>query len=91
MTEKTPITVGKHILDTLTVGMYADNRIIFREYIQNAADAIDKAVAEGVLASRAEGRIDITIDPETREIRIRDNGIGILHENVYQVLDIGRS
>lgn len=89
MTEKT-IAVGKHILDTLTVGMYADNRIIFREYIQNAADAIDKAVAEGVLASRAEGRIDITIDREKREIRIRDNGIGIPHKNVYQ-LDIGRS
>jgi hypothetical protein len=90
MTEKT-IAVGKHILDTLTVGMYADNRIIFREYIQNAADAIDKAVTEGVLASRDKSRIDITIDPEKREIRIRDNGIGILHKNVYQVLDIGRS
>lgn len=89
--EKPPIEVGKHILDTLTVGMYADNRIIFREYIQNAADAIDKAVAEGILASRDEGRIDITIDPETREIRIRDNGIGILRKNVSQVLDIGRS
>ncbi len=83
--------VGKHTLESLTVGMYADNRIIFREYIQNATDAIDKAVQLGIL-DRNEGQIDITIDLERREIRIRDNGTGISAEKVFHSLgDIGRS
>jgi len=94
MTEETKESrvVGKHVLETLTVGMYADNRIIFREYIQNAADAIDKAVAVGILNNREEGQIKITIDNEKREINIRDNGIGIPNEEVSHGLgDIGNS
>ena len=84
--------VGKNALETLTTGMYTDNRIIFREYIQNSADAIDKAVNEGILANRDEGRIDITIDRDHREIRIRDNGIGIPSKEVFHILgDIGKS
>jgi hypothetical protein len=92
MAEETQRVVGKHVLETLTIGMYADNRIIFREYIQNAADAIDKAVAAGILKNRDEGRIDITVDNEKREIKIRDNGIGIPTEDIYHGLgDIGES
>lgn len=89
---KTQRVVGKHVLETLTIGMYADSRIIFREYIQNAADAIDKAVASGILNNREDGQIKITIDKEGGEIRIRDNGIGIPNEEVYHGLgDIGKS
>ncbi|MDM8560933.1 ATP-binding protein [Candidatus Parabeggiatoa sp. HSG14] len=84
--------VGKQVLDTLTTGMYADNRIIFREYIQNAADAIDQAVATEILSSRDDGEIKITIDNEKREIKIRDNGIGIPTKEVYHGLgNIGKS
>ncbi len=83
--------VGKHTLESLTVGMYADSRIIFREYVQNATDAIDRAVLEGTIA-QDEGQIDITIDPERREIRIRDNGTGIRTDDVFHALgDIGHS
>ena len=83
--------VGKHTLESLTVGMYADNRIIFREYVQNATDAIDKAVREHLITPE-EGQIDIAIDPERREIRIRDNGTGIRANDVYHALgDIGHS
>ena len=83
---------GKHVLETLTVGMYSDNRIIFREYIQNAADAIDQAVAMEILNNRDDCEIKITIDNEKREIKIRDNGIGIPTKEVYHRLgDIGKS
>lgn len=83
--------VGKHTLESLTVGMYADNRIIFREYIQNATDAIDKAIHAQMIAPE-EGRIDIEIDSERREVRIRDNGTGIQAGEVYHALgDIGHS
>ncbi|MCP4373480.1 MAG: hypothetical protein GY797_36065 [Deltaproteobacteria bacterium] len=83
--------IGKHTLESLTVGMYADNRIVYREYVQNATDAIDKAITAGIV-NQDEGCIDITIDTERREVRIRDNGIGIPAGTVYHALgDIGRS
>ena len=40
------VVVGKKTLDNLTVSMYKDARIVFREYIQNATDAIDDAMAQ---------------------------------------------
>ncbi|MFZ5341027.1 MAG: ATP-binding protein [Patescibacteria group bacterium] len=86
-----PIKVGKFTLESLTTGMYADPRIIFREYIQNSTDAIDKAIKEGII-KREEGRIDITIDKQNRKISIKDNGIGISNSKVWHLLgDIGNS
>ncbi|MBX2999450.1 MAG: ATP-binding protein [Caldilineaceae bacterium] len=83
--------VGKHTLESLTVGMYADNRIIFREYIQNASDAIDAAISRRVI-TQGEGVIDVVINSEHKEIRIRDNGTGIPKDKVFNALgDIGRS
>ena len=41
-------TFGKNILDSLTTGMYSDSKVIYREYIQNACDQIDKAVDLGI-------------------------------------------
>lgn len=91
MTEDRNVVVGKHTLESLTVGMYADNRIIFREYVQNATDAIDKAIAAGII-KKEDGRIDITINTDRKEIRIRDNGIGVPTQDVYHKLgDIGKS
>ena len=29
-------TIGKNILENLTTGMYADSKVIYREYVQNA-------------------------------------------------------
>ena len=43
------IIIGKHTLESLTSGMYADPYVVFREYIQNSTDAIDSAYKEGVL------------------------------------------
>ena len=45
------ITVGKDILELLTSGMYLDPLTIYREYIQNSADSIEKAVSKGLLKS----------------------------------------
>ena len=51
---------GANILENLTTGMYKTSQIIFREYVQNSCDAIDKANTMGVLSSNA-GEIDIWI------------------------------
>ena len=42
--DKSKTTIGKDVIESLTLGMYEDSRFIFREYIQNSADQIDKAV-----------------------------------------------
>ncbi len=40
---KESIVVGKDILEILSSAMYVDPLTIYREYVQNAADAIDEA------------------------------------------------
>lgn len=67
---------GANILESLTTGMYQDSKVIYREYIQNACDQIDKAVKEGVLEPD-EGSIQIWLDQEQRTIVIEDNATGI--------------
>lgn len=67
--------IGKDVLELLSTAMYVDPITIYREYIQNAADAIDAARAAGVLIDS--GKIAITIDGSSRTIRIFDNGTGI--------------
>lgn len=85
------IIIGKHTLESLTTGMYADPYVVFREYIQNAVDAIDDAVRQGLLTMDA-GEIVISLSPSERKIVILDNGTGIHFEEVEQTLiSIGNS
>ena len=69
-------TVGKNILDNLTTGMYADSKVIYREYIQNACDQIDLAIRDGLL-SQNEGFVEIWTDAKKRYISIKDNATGV--------------
>ena len=69
-------TVGKNILDNLTTGMYSDSKVIYREYIQNACDQIDKAIKAGLLGAK-EGLVDIFTDANKRYISIKDNATGV--------------
>lgn len=67
---------GANILENLTTGMYQDSKVIYREYIQNACDQIDKAIKAGILSS-GEGKIEIWLDYDKRIISIEDNATGI--------------
>lgn len=67
---------GKFLLEILTRGMYSNPMHVYREYIQNSSDSIDKAIEAGILQS-AEAEIHISIDAKERSIIIRDNGLGI--------------
>ena len=53
--------IGKNVIENLTTAMYEDLRIIYREYIQNSADSIDRAVLDGII-TRDEAKIDIDIN-----------------------------
>ena len=77
--------IGKDVIESLTLGMYEDCRFIYREYIQNAADAVDKAL-ESSLLEKGEDAIHITIATEQRKIIISDNATGIERDNVMKVL-----
>ena len=63
-------TVGKNILEHLTTGMYSASTVIYREYIQNASDSIDKAIEKGIIAA-SEAEIHIAISSKERRIIIR--------------------
>jgi len=85
------LSIGKNVIESLTLGMYEDPRFIFREYIQNSADQIDKAIAEGLL-DEDQGEIHIDIDTEEKTITIEDNATGIPEKKVLSVLlDIAAS
>src|SRR5215813_13976059 len=72
-----PIIVGKDILEVLSSAMYVDPLAIYREYIQNSADAIDEAHRTSLLPTQGAGVIEIELDFDKRTVRIRDNGTGI--------------
>jgi hypothetical protein len=82
--------VGKDILELLSSSMYVDPMSMYREYIQNAADAVDLARSTGALESR--GCVEIRIDQNSRSVSIRDNGAGLAAvEFVDQLTALGGS
>lgn len=82
---------GKFLLEILTKGMYSNPMHVYREYIQNSTDSIDKAVSDGIL-SASEAAIHIQIDGAKRSITIRDNGCGIPSNAAREtLLNIGHS
>lgn len=85
------IIIGKHTLESLTTGMYADPYVVFREYVQNAADAIDNAVRQELLPKSA-AEIVIHLSPTERTVVISDNGTGIsVNEAEQTLISIGNS
>ncbi|TCP72974.1 ATP-binding protein [Sphingomonas sp. PP-CE-1G-424] len=77
-----PAVVGKDVLELLSTAMYVEPLTIYREYVQNAADAIDQARAGGKDA----GRIEIVLDAAARTVSIRDDGAGIPASHFRRVL-----
>lgn len=83
--------IGKNILDNLTTGMYSDSLVIYREYVQNACDQIDKAIEAGI-CGEDEASIDIFIDEKNRNITIEDNASGVsANDFVSDLGDIANS
>ena len=77
--------VGGDILRLVTAGMYDNPLVLYREYLQNSADAI---------ASRGDrsGSVKIDIDPLESKITIIDNGTGLSPDEAVRCLvPIGNS
>jgi len=78
---------SKRLLDLMINSIYTHKDIFLREIISNASDALDKLcylslTDGGVGLSRGDFGIDISIDAETRTIKISDNGIGMSKEDL---------
>jgi hypothetical protein len=78
---KGDIVVGKDVLELVAGAMYSDPLTVFREYVQNAADAIDEARGSGLGISGDTPQVQIAFDHANRSVRIRDIGIGVSNAN----------
>lgn len=86
------IRVGKGILETITIALYENPIILFREYVQNSLDAHNKAVDNGK-SSIKDFNVTIDVDNEKQKIVIKDNGYGISSYKLFEnrMLSIGSS
>lgn len=81
--------IGKHLIEMLMFNLYADNRVIYREYVQNASDSIHLAIKQGILTPED---AHITVHIEMGKISIEDNGTGISINDSERILkDIANS
>jgi molecular chaperone HtpG len=75
------------VLHLVTHSLYSHKEIFLRELISNASDACDKLRFESIaqpelLAGEGELRIDVSWDPQARTVTVRDNGVGMTHDEV---------
>lgn len=70
------ITFGRRLLETLTIALYENPIVFFREYVQNSLDAYNQALKAGNKEIK-DLHVAITVDRENKQIRIVDNGYGI--------------
>lgn len=73
---KTEIVFGRRLLETLTIALYENPIIFFREYVQNSLDAYNQAKKEGCKEIK-DFHVAIIIDRQKKKIKITDNGYGI--------------
>lgn len=84
-------TEVKQLLHLMVHSLYSNREIFLRELISNANDACDKLRfssldAPDLMESDSEMAVRILIDPETNELVIADNGIGMTRNDVVQNL-----
>lgn len=85
------VFVGKDVLELLSTSMYVDPLSLYREYVQNSADALDSLPARD-LAPSATPDVEILIDRQERSIRILDHGPGLNSADFIQrITSIGGS
>src|SRR4051794_3115724 len=81
----------KQLLDLIIHSLYTKKEIFLRELISNAADAIDKVRFEALTNSAltegdANFKIKLIPDEAAGTITVRDNGIGMSHDEVVSNL-----
>ena len=83
-------TESKQLLNLMINSIYTNKEIFLRELISNASDAIDKykylqLTTEGKLNVKAY-QIYLVVDKQNRTLTIKDNGIGMSHDDLVNSL-----
>ncbi len=97
----TPPTAEKHtfqaeikrLLDILVHSLYTDRDIFLRELISNSSDALSKLqfqrlTDDNIRDADAELFIELHTDPDAKQIRIVDSGLGMTHDELIQNLGV---
>lgn len=85
------VLVGADVFEILTIAMYAEPLVVYRELLQNAADGIERAIRGNDLGRNA-GRIDVSFEQRTRTVSVVDNGFGLPNEEFdQQMASLGAS
>ncbi len=79
------------VLSIVVHSLYSHREVFLRELISNASDALDKLAFRALtdkdlLGDDTELRIEIVPDTEARTLTVRDNGIGMTHDELVQNL-----
>ena len=83
-------------MDLMINSIYTNKEIFLREIISNASDAIDKLYFKSLTddtlktsgISRSDFKIMLTLDKDSRTIKVADNGIGMTKEELENNLGV---
>ncbi|WP_413098919.1 molecular chaperone HtpG [Streptomyces sp. Inha503] len=82
---------ARQLLQLMIHSIYSNKDVFLRELISNASDALDRLRLESLRdenlqADTSDLHIAIEIDRESRTLTVRDNGIGMSHEGVVELI-----
>jgi molecular chaperone HtpG len=82
---------ARQLLDLMVHSVYSDKDSFLRELISNASDALDKVRIEALRnkdldVDTSDLHIEIEMDKPARTLTVRDNGIGMTHEEVVDLI-----
>jgi len=82
---------ARQLLDLMVHSVYSNKDSFLRELISNASDALDKLRIEAFRnkdldVDTSDLRIEIEVDKDARTLTVRDNGIGMSHDEVVDLI-----
>ncbi len=82
---------ARQLLQLMIHSIYSNKDVFLRELVSNASDALDKLRLESLRDGNLEAdtsdlHIAIEVDKEQRTLTVRDNGIGMSHDEVVQLI-----
>ncbi|MFJ4922433.1 molecular chaperone HtpG [Streptomyces sp. NPDC088725] len=82
---------ARQLLQMMIHSIYSNKDVFLRELISNSSDALDKLRLESLRNSELKAdtsdlHIAIEVDRDQRTLTVRDNGIGMSHDEVVQLI-----
>lgn len=74
--------IGKTQMQQYMGDLYENPMVVYREYIQNACDAIEDALSMNLIQDRKKSTIVVKIDTYNKTISIEDKGVGISKNDI---------